>query len=52
MYSMLTLPIFLHRQAGKQIQGAIRSAYKIETQAAGMIYIVLCLLCRSFWNQR
>lgn len=28
--------IFLFRQAGRQIQGVIRSAYKIERQARGM----------------
>lgn len=28
--------LFYYRQAGKQIQGVIRSAYKIERQAAGM----------------
>lgn len=38
----LTLSIFLHRQAGIQIQGAIRSAYKIEKQAAGMIKSIVC----------
>ncbi|KAL6498765.1 hypothetical protein OROGR_028312 [Orobanche gracilis] len=30
------------RQAGKQIQGVINSAYKIERQASGMSFIYLC----------
>lgn len=42
MNIMLIFSIFLHRQAGKQIRGAIHSAYKIEKQAAGMCYTFLC----------
>lgn len=33
--------VFCYRQAGKQIQGVIRSAYKIERQAGGMQILLL-----------
>jgi len=43
MNIMLTFFIFLHRQAGKQIRGAISSAYKIEKQAAGTPFCAIML---------
>lgn len=36
LQSCLNFSHSIYRQAGKQIQGAIRSAYKIERQAGGM----------------
>lgn len=33
---ILLTRVFFFRQAGRQIQGVIRSAYKIERQARGM----------------
>lgn len=37
-FSIQMLRILI-RQAGKQIQGVINSAYKIERQAAGMLIL-------------
>lgn len=36
LQSCLNFSYSIYRQAGKQIQGVIRSAYKIERQAGGM----------------
>lgn len=41
----------IYRQTGKQIQGVIRSAYKIERQAGGMqIFSLKYLLRLSTFN--
>jgi len=43
-YSCWNCVLYGYRQAGKQIQGVIRSAYKIERQATGMYYHSLLIV--------
>lgn len=45
-FSIQMLRILI-RQAGKQIQGVINSAYKIERQAAGMLILKKLMRRRS-----